>query len=448
MADAAKNERPSAPFRSAKSRPATAEDLYLILLTVASCGVRLWFAFWVHIPRLYVFSDMEIYWHRAASLASGTLTQETAFTPLGYPAFLALSTTLFGAERYTGAAAVQALLSGLVPLLVHLIVKKVASRAAATLASSMAALHVPLVVYTGYFLTESLFSFFICLFAWLCAKHAADPRRWVAIAAGASFAYAAALRPSALLFLVLAVPWVLRNKGTSRPLRAPILTAAGLTFVLCLGVTMAVGRPTAIATNGGVNLYLSVCECGGVVFTKGREVRAVTAAFNFRHYKGMVTFDRAAEDSSFFTGEALSLVARDPARLLHSGSHLVDGLGLGHTGAFPDQPYWPGLPGSDTLMGVYGRLPFVFGWAPALVLMVVARVRRIPLGTAGALLGLLLGSVLLALLFFAGDPRVRVSMDPIALAAAATFLDALAGPRILLAARGLSRAVAARLARR
>ncbi|MDB4997014.1 MAG: hypothetical protein JWM74_4446 [Myxococcaceae bacterium] len=163
---------------------------------------------------------MELYDARARALLAGTGSIVDAFTPPGYPAFLALIYAAGGGLRAVGA--VHAVLGALTAALTFPVAWRLhRSRIGAGLASLLVALHVPLVVYTGFVLTETLFAFLVVLWAWL-AILAHDRRSrggtFMAALAGLTLGVAIAVRPNLALVLPLLalVAWTRRRPGRRR----------------------------------------------------------------------------------------------------------------------------------------------------------------------------------------------------------------------------------------
>ena len=99
-----------------------------------------------------------------------------------------------------------------------------------------------------------------------------------------------------------------------------------------------------------------------------------------------------------------------------------DGLVLTDLGPWPAQPYWPGWMTHEDELRAFGRAIAWLGVVPVLVhtIWLAARRRLFRRVEAPRLVMLaLLGSMVLTLFLYLGDPRLRVSFDPLLLALAA-----------------------------
>jgi hypothetical protein len=380
---------------------------------------RLWFALTEHPPRLYLMGDMALYAQRAAGLLDGSGGPAETFTPVGYPAALALLQRVTGAEL-EGVGLAQAILSAATCSGAVLLAFELSRNAArAVLTGLVLAAYFPLIFYTGFVLTETLFAFLVVVAALLLARALTGRAGLVAaVLAGLLFGAAAAVRPGLLLFFPLLGLLV------ARPFRgAPLARRAGLGALLGALVVMAavsahnsrlLGRPAGLATNGGVNFLLAHCDCRAARMPEGGRIMEVSSNRNRRSQQEVFVATHPAHDEAYFYREGLRQIARRPARLAHGLTNLAEGLGLGEMGPYPHQAYWPGWPAHDGLMNGFGRAVFWLGVLPvALSAAWFARVLDRPEHRVRLLLLALLASVLLALLLFIGDPRVRLSFDPL-----------------------------------
>jgi len=404
----------------ASLRDPAAQGRWALFMGLLATVPRLWFGLEAHPPELYLLGDMAFYDLRADHLRAGDLSIWDTFTPPGYPALLALVYSIFG-KRYDAVAVMQALMGGACVTLVHLLALRISGRVtAAFLASLGLATYLPLVLYTGFLLTEVPCSFLLVLFVWLLLSAADGDLCGRALGAGAVLAAATAMRPNLLVFLPLFVAWgfALRRGAPARARAAARALAVALPLLALVSLynSRLAGRPVGIATNGGINFYLAHAEVRGVRLRAGDPIREVNSYHNRIRYTAVFETDRHAYEESFFYGEGLRILAERPGRLLSAFGNLADGLGLGEIRGWPDQAYWPGWAEHDAEMGGFARGAFFGLVAPTFVhALILARRRRLFRAEEASrllLLGLI-ASVVIVLYALSGNPRVRVSFDPI-----------------------------------
>lgn len=151
---------------------------------------------------------------------SVTPGQPTSIRPPLYPAFLAGTYRVMGGENQTAARVVQAVLGLLTALIVYHLAKAMYGAPAATWAAAGVCFY-PSLVFTGnLLLTETLFTFWLCLFCWLIQRHLTTAGVGALFAAGAVLGLAALTRSVVWLFpplLVLFLFWAAKGRrGTAR----------------------------------------------------------------------------------------------------------------------------------------------------------------------------------------------------------------------------------------
>lgn len=378
-----------------------------------------------HPPGLYVVSDMEFYDRRADHLLAGQGTIWDTFTPLGYPALLALIYAVAG-KSHDAVGVVQAFLGAGTCVLAWALARRLTrSDLAAAAAGVVLAFYTPLVVYTGFLLTETLFSFLLALAALLLVRAGDGGARSAPALAGLALGAATVVRPN-LLFafpFLAACAWVRPAASGSR--RAPLVAlafAAPLLAVVVAYNTRLAGRPSGLASNGGLNFYLGHCGCRKVRFPAGQAIRESSGYHNRKRYTEPVDASEPAYAEAHFYREGLRLLADRPSRLLRDLANVSDGLALGDLGPLPAQPYWPGWMGHEEELRLFARAALWLGWVPALAGTVwLARRRRLlaPEEAPRRVLLALVASVPPTLYLFLGDPRLRVVFDPLVIALSA-----------------------------
>jgi hypothetical protein len=382
--------------------------------------VRLVFVCGYHSPQGYVFSDMWVYDLRARNLLSGALSAWDTFTPVGYPAFLALVYRLGGSALTVGV--LQALLGSLTALCMWRLASRIfGSWGVALSVGVVSALHVPAIFYSGFLLTETLFSFLLVSSAWALWASIERRSRWAFLGCGLLLGIGATVRPNLLLFLpcVPLIIWL----GTGRRWREAALSFVVLAaaFVVPVGAAAAhnarlVGTPT-LGTNGGLNFYLNFASVRGVRYRDARGEHGITPIPNLFYYSEDERVKVPFYADAHYYGRGMALLREEPARLAVTLRNLVEASGIGRQG------YWPGND-REAWQRLHRRVFFYAGILPALAALggLVYRRRYAAAPNLGlAIAAAMVLSSVVTLLFFLGDPRMRVPFDPllILLAAAA-----------------------------
>lgn len=407
-----------------------------IALALFACAlvVRLYFNLAAHRPGDFVFSDMWVYDHRAGHLYDRAPYAWDTFTPVGYPALLALLFRAFGRD-YAAIGVVQAIVGSAVPALTFVIGRQATrSRAVAAAAGAVMTLYVPHIYYGGLLLTEIPFTFLLLLMT-ASLLWAGRRRSWRAGAlAGLFFSMGVIVRPNLLVALpaVLAYLWVVLGRDAKRVARSGALfVAAALPVILWASVhnSRVLGRATGLGTNGGLNFFLAHSDLRGASYDEptpeGTRHHEIVPIPNSWRSPRMYVSPVPLYDEPHFYRETFRHFRREPFQAFTSLDNLLEGFGLGRL------DYWPAWPPLARSLRVLSRAAFWWLILPAglyvLALLLLRRLVR-PEESATLLIALLGFSVVPTLYLFLGDPRLRVPFDP--------FF-------VLLTADGLSRGRAA-----
>ena len=169
-----------------------------LALFVVATGARLVFTLAFYGPEERVYSDMWVYDLRAKNLVSNTLNEWDTFTPVGYPALLAL---LYATTKNGVAAAgvVQAVMGGAVSVLTQRVtIQTTRSHVLGLLAGIVIAAHAPYYYYGALLLSELPFTFFMLLGAWLFIAGVRANSWPRALLAGLALGIATTIRPNLL----------------------------------------------------------------------------------------------------------------------------------------------------------------------------------------------------------------------------------------------------------
>ena len=223
-----------------RPRPLTVVALVAL---AAGAVVRALYALVWHPMMQFLFSDMEVYWRfaRATVDPSHRPTIEDTLFPPGAPIFFGLLSKIDGTMNL--AQLVQLAMALAVPLLVYGIARELYERRVALLAMAFASLHLPLFEYSGFFLAENPFTFFLLVAFLLLVRslregaNAKRPALAFGLAAGVVLGVCVAFKSAALmsaLMVVLVVVGRMRWGGSQRLRAGRALAAAALGLTLLL----------------------------------------------------------------------------------------------------------------------------------------------------------------------------------------------------------------------
>lgn len=248
-----------------------------LLLSAALLGVglRLGFGLGYWIDRPLTRDELE-YFSLARSLAAGDgfVYDETmragSFEPFGrapgYPAFLALVGG--GHEVVSSVPArvkiAQAIVGGIGVLLVGLVATQLAGPRGGVVAAWIAAVYPPLVWIPAYGFSEALFWPLALAVAWTFDRALGPPSEgaFFAGAAGLLTGFGILIRPALLLFLPMALVWLV----VRRRLTAALLLAAGAIIVV---------GPWTVRNYLHHERFVLVASDGGVTFWTGNHPLAI-----------------------------------------------------------------------------------------------------------------------------------------------------------------------------
>jgi len=384
------------------------------LLALVASSPRLWFVLVEHPPGLYVASDMAHYEACAEHVRRGVATVADTFTPVGYPALLAFLFAI-SQKSYVLVAFIHALLGSATVAIVHLVAYRISRSFPFSLGASLATtFYFPIIFYAGFLLSETVFGFLVVLSVWLalrtCDRCTRTARLWV----GMAMAAATLVRPNFAIAIPIVLLWGAvfdRNRAHARFVRWTLAGALPLLLAVCIYNSGLAGRPTGIATNGGVNFFLAHSDYTAVRFPASDVIGGIAPRPNAVNEPANV-FEAPfhAYDESAFYRLAIENLWRRPTRLFLDLQHITDGFGLGHVG------YWPGYMGRDAWLVVSGQVLFWLCVIPSclhLAFFVFRRPFDLREHAARVLVWGVLGSMVLTLYLFLGDPRIRVPFDPL-----------------------------------
>jgi hypothetical protein len=200
--------------RAWRGRPLLAPSRETLALFAVALALRVAYAWLVHGPAPVPSSDSVTYdavaWNLARgigfSLARGTTPYPTAFVPPALPWALSLLYRVTG-HSFFAAVMLMCVFGALVPPLLRLLGRAMFGPAVGTWAGWLAAVHPLLVFFSGYVMTESLFSVTLLLALLASVAWIKQPRAGRAFWSGALWGAASLTRPTALPLALVVGLW-------------------------------------------------------------------------------------------------------------------------------------------------------------------------------------------------------------------------------------------------
>jgi 4-amino-4-deoxy-L-arabinose transferase-like glycosyltransferase len=381
-------------------------------VTVCGLLIRLWIVLVAHPPGEHVYSDMWVYEHRAEHLGAWKLGPWDTFTPMGYPALLALLRALFGPDHLAASlanAVAGALACGLTALVARRVTE---SGLAAIAAGTFAVVHWPWLHYTAFLLSETWFTLLFMLSVWLLLR--ARERRGLGLwgLAGLALGAAVTVRANAATALLI-VPFLVwggraRFRGALGEASAVLLGASLPLALTAVVYTSAAGRVTLAPTNGGLNFYLNVSDVKRVEY-QGNYIEPIPNAVRFREVEAVAV---PFYEQEHYYARGLSLLRKEPRRFARLLFNLRELTATGR------QSYWPGWDPLPNAARIYARVFFGFVIVPALLWAALLLFRaRVEHGPTRHFTALVLLASAIGPLVYLGDPRMRVPFDGLLLIA-------------------------------
>ena len=150
-----------------------------------------------------------------------------------YPIFLALHYRVFGPSNYPVVVS-QFLLSSLVVVVTFLITQEIVGQRAAYWAALIAVMHVNLLIWTPFILTETLSLFLVILTFYSFFKFCGNPKRFYLVIGSVMFGVAVLCRPDNLVFFLAILVWLALRQGEWRGEKLANLLLCSLILVAVL----------------------------------------------------------------------------------------------------------------------------------------------------------------------------------------------------------------------
>lgn len=408
----------------------------LFVMTLISGALhRAWFIFRANPPKNFIWSDMYGYVERAARLADPKvrLNPFDAFYPPGTHALMA-PFFVFTKDRPSAYNALQGfwfVMAAVTIALVGLLAKRLFKHPLAPfIAATFVWTHWALAALTGFFSSETPFTFFMCLtlLVGLWGRDMAPERRWgrfgVFALAGLLAGVTASIRPQFVIQAsFIGLPLIgfrllwqrVRGRFRKETVRSQEpwfhwreAMALFVMFLLpCVATaalnSYAMGKPSGLSNNGGLVFYQGHCEVvhvhmDGMGFAAPVRIQRVLLEGGDANHK--VVHKRRGWDNEYFFDLGMRCIKQDGLKHLRRIYTNVADLFA------PTEP-WP--PNQTKFRGVSTASNTVFSWALLGIIPAATWLARRRWAERWLLLQA--SCILPVGIFFVGDPRYRIPYD-------------------------------------
>lgn len=223
MIQRADDRSPRGAARAWTGRPLLAPSRETLALFVTALALRVAYAWLVHGTAAVPSSDSLTYdtvaWNLARGMGfslGGNAPYPTAFVPPALPWAMSLLYRVVG-HSFFAAVMLMCVFGALVPPLLRLLGRAMFGAAVGTWAGGLAAFHPLLVFFSGYVMTESLFSVMLLLALLASVAWIKQPKPGRAFWSGALWGAASLTRPTALPLALIVALWGWRPLGLALP---------------------------------------------------------------------------------------------------------------------------------------------------------------------------------------------------------------------------------------
>lgn len=267
-------------------------------------------------PDSVLYSDIALHLLRGQGFEQEVRSYPIVVPPL-FSIFLAGIYLVFGTGNVVAVLLVQSLLKALTAGLIYLIGKALFNRWVGLMAGILYAGYAMAIFWNGFVLTETLFTFFVALFAYMLLRFlGSQPSYRDAVVVGAVWGPACLIRPHLLLFVPVFALWlcfIQRRQGFRLTLMT--LVTLGLTVAPWIGYLYAkYGFFIPIASHGALALWLgnSPFTNPNVYYHSKLYVNNPLFLEAYRYAQGLPF----KEQTAFYNQEAWQFIIGHPAQFL------------------------------------------------------------------------------------------------------------------------------------
>jgi len=233
-----------------------------------------------------------------------------------YPLFLAVIYYLFG-HSYFAVRFAQSLIGAFTCLTVYLLARSLVNERAGIISGAISAVYPFFVYYTGYLLTETLYTFLLLVTVYLFVLNISRPKRYNLVLAGIFMGITSLCKGWAIALFPFFLAGLLVNWKEDRIRRSGIITGCFVAMLLPWAMRnyRVFHYPIVTSTNAGVTLFY------GTIFWEGQlDGTNLLPEHNDNPLvkKALELKDEVARNGYYY-GEAIRFIKNNPAYFLKIG---------------------------------------------------------------------------------------------------------------------------------
>ncbi len=285
--------------------------------------IRIIYSVWMHPIHEHAYSDAGNYIAIANRIVEGQWLEGDFFQPIGLPLLIAGFKSIWGSYWSSALAILHSFVSTLTIALLFAVSRQVFSPLQSRSILILSSLHLPWILFTGFAMAETLFTFFLGLLLWAQfqlqkSNHArtADAILW-----GVSFAFCSLLKGTHILLFPCTLAFSMAFK---RPVLKKFFVGAGIAITLGFLSSGLLALNTVrhfkpMGSAAAVNLIEGKCPQKWNVDSEGHEwLSPAYAQQGHDTTTSRKVWPEPFSNSRYFFKEAFDCVRRNPLILIQS----------------------------------------------------------------------------------------------------------------------------------
>lgn len=289
-----------------------------LIIVFAAFIQRLYYATVIHPPETFFHSDMTIYSQIADSILKGEWKVSHFFQPVGFP--LILAGIKFLTEKWTfWLSFLQALTGAMTIFFMSRTVRKLWGEKAEIVALIAGLIHVPWILYTGYAMPETIYTFLISILLWSSVGIIKSDRKSLSsIIWGVTFIVAFYIKGqhAFLLPLFLGGLFLLKKRNLKYSILISAIVISGMAAHWSWSYSKT-GVGKISADTGGLNFVEGKCPSKKNTDPQ-TNITWWSPLYHSLHMSEHKRWDQPFSNSSYYMKEGMKCIARNPWVMVQS----------------------------------------------------------------------------------------------------------------------------------
>ena len=313
-------------------------NIHAVILLSIGAIIRAIFIFFKNPPADYIFSDMKMYHDRAEKILNGIWEPTTFFQPIGWTLIEAFSFINFS-QPYLFLSFLNLIASSLTMFFIWQASKNLLSERVSLVVLAISAFHFPFIYFSGFLLSECLFTFLISVFIWQVSRYDMPWNSKNSILLAVTFFLAFLLKGNFIFYPVILLLLLIWQNGLQAVKKLSIFFISFLILLSAHGLLTlsTIGKFQMSASNGGLNLVEGKCPYKYNVDPTGQWWQS--PLFSMGGDEEKKHWPEPFTNSLYFTKQGLHCITENPTVLLESFRYIPN--------LFINNEMWPSLSSSS-----------------------------------------------------------------------------------------------------